>query len=117
MYNDDNFHSDLYDISYVWYSCIGSSLVVIVALLSACFVSSQVQMVMMIVMMVMMMMLLSACTVSSQVQVVMMMVMQMVIMMVVLLPFEYISLEVNALLFIRTSANLTRAYLRQWCHT
>jgi len=34
-------HLDLYDISYVWYSCIGSSLVVIVALLSACFVSSQ----------------------------------------------------------------------------
>merc|ERR1712037_453467 len=34
-------HLDLYDISYVWYSCIGSSLVVIVALLSSCIVSSQ----------------------------------------------------------------------------
>jgi len=34
-------HLDLYDISYVWYSCIGSSLVVIVALLSSCIISSQ----------------------------------------------------------------------------
>jgi len=34
-------HLDLYDISYVWYSCIGSSLVVIVALLSTCIISSQ----------------------------------------------------------------------------
>ena len=41
-FDDDNFHSDLYDISYVWYGCIGSSLVVIVALFSSCLVSSQV---------------------------------------------------------------------------
>merc|ERR1712130_746399 len=34
-------HLDLYDISYVWYGCIGSSLVVIVALFSSCLVSSQ----------------------------------------------------------------------------
>ena len=40
--NNQSLHADLYDISYVWYSCIGSSLVVIVALLSSCMISSQV---------------------------------------------------------------------------
>ena len=40
--NNQSLHPDLYDISYVWYSCIGSSLVVIVALLSSCIISSQV---------------------------------------------------------------------------
>ena len=40
--NNQSLHPDLYDISYVWYSCIGSSLVVIVALLSSCMISSQV---------------------------------------------------------------------------
>ena len=40
--DNQSLHPDLYDISYVWYSCIGSSLVVIVALLSSCIISSQV---------------------------------------------------------------------------
>ena len=40
--DNQSLHPDLYDISYVWYSCIGSSLVVILALLSSCIISSQV---------------------------------------------------------------------------